>query len=39
MFPELPDHHLVVGVDIAQQFHVARAINYVLEVKYISIGI
>jgi hypothetical protein len=22
------DKHLIVGVDIAQQFHVARAINY-----------
>ncbi|MEN1970707.1 IS110 family transposase [Lentibacillus sp. N15] len=28
LIERISDHHLVVGVDIAQQFHVARAVNY-----------
>jgi transposase len=28
LIERISDHHLVVGVDIAQHFHVARAVNY-----------
>ncbi|MFE4898786.1 IS110 family transposase, partial [Peribacillus butanolivorans] len=28
LIERISDRHLVVGVDIAQQFHVARAVNY-----------
>lgn len=28
LIERISDQHLVVGVDIAQQFHVARAVNY-----------
>ncbi|RLL39588.1 IS110 family transposase, partial [Oceanobacillus piezotolerans] len=28
LIERISDYHLVVGVDIAQQFHVARAVNY-----------
>ena len=28
LIERITDRHLVVGVDIAQQFHVARAVNY-----------
>lgn len=28
LIQRITDHHLVVGVDIAQQLHVARAVNY-----------
>src|SRR5690625_7122224 len=28
LIERISDQHLVIGVDIAQQFHVARAVNY-----------
>ena len=28
LIERISDHHLVVGVDIAQQVHIARAVNF-----------
>lgn len=28
LIEKIPDQHLVVGVDVAQQFHFDRAVNY-----------
>lgn len=28
LIERITEHHLVVGIDIAQQVHVARAVNY-----------